>query len=101
MEDKELHSFQSFDWDNGNLEKNWAKHNVRRSEIEETFFNKPLLLFDAEPKPPNNEKRFILQGITNAERRLFIVFTTRGDKIRPISARDMSRKERKYYEENS
>ncbi|MBL8027508.1 MAG: BrnT family toxin [Fibrobacteres bacterium] len=101
MEEKELQSFHSFYWDYGNLEKNWAKHNVRRSEIEETFFNKPLLLIDAVPKPPNNEKRYIIQGITNSERRLFIVFTVRGDKIRPISARDMSRKERKYYEENS
>lgn len=101
MEENELHSFKAFDWDYGNLEKNWAKHNVKRSEIEETFFNQPLLLIDAEPKPPNFEKRFLIQGITNAERRLFIVFTIRGDKIRPISARDMSKKERKYYEENS
>jgi len=101
MKENELHSFQAFDWDYGNLEKNWNKHNVKRSEIEEAFFNQPLLLIDVELKPPNFEKRFIIQGITNKERRLFIVFTIRGDKIRPISARDMSRKERKNYEENS
>ena len=38
-------------------------------------------------------------GHTDPGRRLFIVFTVRNNRIRVISARDMSRKERKIYEE--
>jgi uncharacterized DUF497 family protein len=42
--------------------------------------------------------RFYLLGQTDAARLLFVVFTLRGTLIRVISARDMSRKERKVYE---
>ncbi len=43
--------------------------------------------------------RDIMYGHTIAGRRLFIVFTIREDKIRVVSARDMSKKERKIYEQ--
>jgi uncharacterized DUF497 family protein len=49
----------------------------------------------------NDEKRFLSLGVTNNGRFLTIIFTIRKKKlIRVISARDMSRKERKAYEEN-
>jgi uncharacterized DUF497 family protein len=44
-----------------------------------------------------NESRYFVLGQTNAGRPLFVAFTARGDKIRVISARDMSRKERAMY----
>lgn len=44
------------------------------------------------------EERYYSLGQTNAGRRLFVVFTLRGTLIRVISARDMSRRERKVYE---
>jgi uncharacterized DUF497 family protein len=42
--------------------------------------------------------RFYALGRTDGERRLFVVFTLRGTRIRVISARDMSRKERDEYQ---
>ncbi|MBW1785753.1 MAG: BrnT family toxin [Deltaproteobacteria bacterium] len=40
-------------------------------------------------------------GRTDTGRRLTIIFTIRNDRIRIISARDMSRKERGFYEEKA
>ena len=37
-------------------------------------------------------------GFTNNKRNLATIFTVRGSKIRVISARDMSKKERRFYE---
>jgi uncharacterized DUF497 family protein len=49
------------------------------------------------------ESRFHALGKTNAGRLLHITFTLRfeGRKVRPISARDMHRKERRVYEESA
>ncbi len=86
-----------FDWDEGNLLKNWEKHGVTISECEQVFFNHPLL---ARPDEGHSaeESRFYLLGRSDSGRKLFMVFTIRGDRIRVISARDMSRKERGSYE---
>lgn len=90
-----------FDWDEGYRQKNWNRHQVSTSECEEVFFNLPLLLQD-DPGHSQNEPRCYVLGQTNSARLLFIAFTVRKDKIRVISARDMSRKEREVYErENS
>ncbi len=85
-----------FDWDRNNFEKNWIKHGVLFSECEEVFPNVPLLVSDDE-NHSLKEKRYYALGRTNQVRLLFIVFTFRNDKIRIISARDMSKKERGIY----
>jgi uncharacterized DUF497 family protein len=86
-----------FQWDEGNSEKNWEKHRVSRFECEQLFFNEPLLVVqDAEHS--QDESRYYALGQTNRERKLFVVLTIRNDLIRVISARDMSRRERRYYE---
>lgn len=85
-----------FEWDVGNLEKNWILHQVSRSECEQIFFNEPLIITDDE-KHSQIEKRWYLLGQTDSKRLLFIVFTVRDKKIRVISARDMSKKERRNY----
>lgn len=87
----------AFEWDTGNREKNWLKHEVSVSECEQAFFNRPLVSAPGS-KRPAGEERFYSLGRTNAGRPLFVVFTLRGTLIRIISARDMSRKERKVYE---
>ena len=92
----DINSIDGFDWDEGNLDKNWTKHQVSNSEIEELFFNLPLLLADDE-KHSQEEKRYYVLGQTNAGRWLFIAFTVRENKIRVISARDMNRKEGRIY----
>ena len=87
---------EGFDWDAGNIDKNRDRHRVSNGECEEPFFNQPLLVAE-DVKHSQREQRLYALGQTNAGRRLFIVFTIRGNNIRIISARDMSRKERKIY----
>ena len=89
-----------FDWDDGNRQKNWEKHQVSSGECEEVFFNLPLLLQN-DPGHSQREPRFYVLGHSNAGRLLFIAFTVRKDKIRVISTRDMSRKERAFYEQRN
>lgn len=88
--------FTGFDWSRGNAEKNWERHGVSPEEAEQVFFNRPLLCSD-DPAHSMTEQRFYVLGQTDQGRRLFIVFTVRKQKVRVISARDMSRKERKVY----
>ncbi|MEW6116573.1 MAG: BrnT family toxin [Nitrospirota bacterium] len=87
-----------FDWVEGNINKNWEKHGVAHIECEEIFFNKPVMVKKDESRSMREHRYFAL-GKTDTERLLFIVFTVRGRKIRVISARNMSRKERKAYEQ--
>ena len=86
-----------FDWDEGNLLKNWEKHGVTVAECEQVFFNRPLLA-QPDERHSSAEARFYLLGTTDSGRRLFVAFMIREERIRVISARDQSRKERRSYE---
>ena len=92
----DIYSITGFEWDEGNIDKNWIKHRVSNSECEEIFFNIPLLLSD-DKKHSQHEKRYYVLGQTNANRWLFVSFTIRENKIRVISARDVNRKEARIY----
>jgi len=98
MDFNKLSTCTGFEWDEGNIEKNWIKHRVSRSEIEQAFFNQPFIVAD-DAKHSQDEPRFYALGQTDRSRKLFMVFTIRGTHIRVISARDMSRTERKVYNE--
>jgi len=87
-----------FEWDKGNIAKNWIKHKVGIYECEQIFFNQPLLIQN-DIVHSKQENRFFALGKTDLERMLFISFTVRNKNIRVISARDMSRKERKAYKQ--
>lgn len=82
----------AFEWDERNSEKNWLLHGVSRGEAEQLFFNQPLLVAGDEAHSAT-EKRYYALGTTNRNRLLFVVFTLRGDLIRVISARDMTKRE--------
>ena len=90
----------SFDWDQGNARKNADKHSVSQAEAERIFFNEPLLMLP-DPKHSQQESRYHALGITDMDRLLHITFTLRasGTLIRVISARDMHRREKIYYEQ--
>ncbi len=95
----DLSKIIGFDWDEGNARKN-DKHSVSHSEAEQVFFNSPLLVvFDT--KHSSLEERLHALGKTDAERLLHLTFTLRfeGSKIRVISARDMHKKERQFYDQ--
>ena len=87
-----------FEWDEGNITKNWEKHKVSHTECEEIFFNEPLIL-QKDKKHSEEELRYFTLGQTNSGRLLFVVFTIREDQIRVICTRDMTKKERKRYEQ--
>ena len=88
-----LRACTGLEWD-GKLLKNWERHGVSIAECEQVFFNRPLL---ARPDEPHSlpEARLYLLGKTESGRRLFVVFTIREQRIRVISARDQSRRERR------
>jgi uncharacterized DUF497 family protein len=92
----ELAACTGFDWDAGNAGKNDAAHHVTDAEAEEVFFNRPLLIAP-DLRHSVEESRIAALGKTARGRHLSIVFTLRGNLVRIISARDMSRKERRYY----
>jgi len=98
----DFEKIEGFDWDTGNDRKSADKHQVSQAEIEQIFFNAPLVLAP-DVKHRQSEPRFHALGKTTAGRLLHITFTLRcdGRKIRPISARDMHRKERRIYEEQT
>ena len=90
-----------FDWDRGNFRKN-EKHGVTPEEVEQVFFNLPLLTTE-DVLHSHDEPRFHAMGVTNQGRTLHVTFTLRqrGARIRPISARPMSRNERGIYEKET
>ena len=85
-----------FQWDEGNLDKNWILHQVTNSECEEIFFNVPLILA-TDTRHSLTEQRYYALGRTDANRWLFIAFTIREQLIRVISARDMNERETRKY----
>ena len=92
-----LDDLDGFDWDDGNVKKNVAKHQVTPQESEEVFYNEPLLIsFDYGHSA--KEERYRVLGQTNEHKQLFIVFAIRNRKIRIISSRRQSKKERGQYE---
>jgi uncharacterized protein len=88
--------FEAFDWSGGKAEKNWAGHGVTPLEAEQVFFNTPLFA-GGDIAHSQKESRFYVLGQTDAGRELFVAFTMRGRRFRVVSARDMSRKERRFY----
>jgi uncharacterized DUF497 family protein len=97
MESVSLPEFKGFDWDEGNADKNWESHKVSPREAEQVFFNRPLIV-DDDVKHSGIERRYFVLGQSDENRAHFVSFTLRGDLIRVISARDMSRQERKVYQ---
>ena len=86
-----------FEWDKGNINKNFKKHNVSNQEAEEAFSNNPLKL-SKDVEHSDGEERFLALGKTNKGRLIFLSFTIRKDRVRIISIRDMSKKEEVVYE---
>jgi uncharacterized DUF497 family protein len=95
--EKILANCTGFEWDSGNITKNWDKHDVTTGECEQIFFNKPLIV-KRDRQHSTLENRYYVLGRTNMNRLLFAVFTVRNDKIRIISARDMTESEIKRYQ---
>jgi uncharacterized DUF497 family protein len=96
--EKIFEQFAGFQWDRGNRDKNLIKHNVENWECEQVFFNRPLLVLD-DPTHSVSGNRWAALGKTDTDRFLVVIFTKRNDLIRIISAGDMNRREREFYDE--
>lgn len=86
-----------FDWDIGNRTKN-RKRGVAPGDIQalvgaEFYFAGRIV------EPVHPERRRLALGEDAAGRRLALVFTRRGNRLRPITCRAMRPKERALYEE--
>ena len=99
MADHDFSGYVGFDWDEDNVDKIWSKHRVGPFECEQIFFNQPLVVVPDE-EHSQDEARFLVLGRTDSDRRLFLVFTPRKNKIRVVSARNMTKPERKEYEKH-
>ena len=87
-----------FDWDQWNLQKNEEKHGVSALEAESAFYDPKYKLFEDVRHSTAGENRYILYGRSIENRVLMVGFTLRGRRIRVITARPASRKERKIHE---
>ncbi|MBI5747217.1 MAG: BrnT family toxin [Nitrospirae bacterium] len=88
----------TFDWDQWNIQKNETKHGISSLEAESTFYDKNLVIFK-DIKHSTNEDRLIAYGKSAYNNIIMIAFTIRNEKIRIISARKASKKEKDIYEE--
>jgi uncharacterized DUF497 family protein len=94
----DLSNVTGFEWDRGNETKN-AKHTVTCQQAEEIFSTAPLWITDDVAHSATEERARAI-GMTNERLLLVVAFTLRADgtRIRVISARIASRKERMEYE---
>lgn len=88
-----------FDWDRWNIQKNELKHGVAAVEAESAFADERHVLFRDNKHSTEKEERFVLYGRSMEDQILMIGFTLRRGKVRIITARPASQKERKVYEE--
>ena len=93
----DIDTIVGFEWDDGNIRKNEQKHGLKWTLIEEVFFNEPLLIVE-DHKHSNSECRCVALGVNDQRDKITVIFTIREKRIRVISARMMSLKERKIYE---
>ena len=79
-----------FDWDDGNRAK-CLKHGLTLAEIEHALTHGPRVA--ADPAHSVAEQRFFAVSRTIEGRAVYVAFCLRDEKVRPISARYMHRRE--------
>lgn len=85
-----------FEWDPAKAERNLAKHGVSFEEAV-TAFSDPLSLTVFDPDHSADEDRYVLQGVSSVGRLLVVAHTDGAARIRIISARLATRRERRSY----
>ena len=87
-----------FEWDPAKARVNLRKHAVSFEEAA-TVFGDPLSVTIGDPLHSTDEQRFIIVGRSRQGRIIVVVHVDRGHRIRIISARLATRRERRKYEE--
>ena len=88
----------NFEWNLNKAKKNIAKHRVPFDEAA-TVFSDPLSITYDDPDHSYDENRYIIIGLSAFGKLLFVSHVETDDKIRIISARQLTQKERKQYEQ--
>lgn len=83
----------TFEWDPRKAAANRRKHGVTFDEAA-TAFGDPFGIMVDDPRHSAGESRLVLLGHSQANRLLAVMFTERGDRMRLISARTATRRER-------
>jgi hypothetical protein len=89
----------AFDWDQWNIQKNETKHGVSRLEAESAFYDRHYRLFEDGTHSTPAERRYILYGRSLEGRVVMVGFTVRRHRVRVITARPASRRERRICEQ--
>jgi uncharacterized DUF497 family protein len=87
-----------FEWNPEKADANLSKHGVSFEEAR-TVFSDPMFLIFGDPDHSLAEKRFLAVGMSDRKRLLIVSYTERHTSTRLISARKVTRRERKMYEE--
>lgn len=88
-----------FEWDESKAARNLARHGVSFEEAG-TVFGDPLSETFDDPDHSAAERRFIIIGVSEKGRMLFVAHTDDGDVVCIISAREPTRGEKEFYEES-
>ncbi len=88
----------NFEWDENKSIINFSKHGVSFEEAK-TVFEDPLYIDFYDPAHSDQEERYLIVGESDQRRLLIVSYTERGNSIRIISAREVTRSEREVYQE--
>lgn len=90
----------NFEWNPRKAEINLRKHGISFTEAG-TVFGDNFAMTVPDPDHSDDEERYITIGWSNRHRLLIVSHTDREDRIRIISARELTQSERKAYEEEN
>lgn len=91
-------AYVTYEWDPKKAGLNLRKHRVSFAEAASVFLDPMALTFD-DPDHSVEEEREITIGVSARQRVLFVAHAKRGNRIRVISARRATAKEKKQYAE--
>jgi uncharacterized protein len=87
-----------FEWDPDKANSNLKKHGVSFNEAS-AVFKDPLSITFPDLDRLYGEERYVIIGLSSANRILIVSHTDRADRVRIISAREATRNERRFYED--
>jgi uncharacterized DUF497 family protein len=87
-----------FEWDPRKAASNFRKHGVRFADAVSAFEDEQALTVADDV---DEEQRWMTIGVDGTGRILVVAYTWRGQRVRIISARQATRREREQYQENS
>ena len=86
-----------FEWDPKKAKANLAKHGLGFAEAA-TVFQDPLAITIFDPDHSESEDRYVTIGVSDQGRAMIAAHADRDDRIRIVSARELTRSERREYD---